>query len=66
MALCYFSFQKRSLCIVSQNHKLKSLCPISLAKSSSLHLDLSSVVFASQFFSWLPPDKPPILLTFSF
>ncbi|WZZ60493.1 hypothetical protein YC2023_060600 [Brassica napus] len=38
------------LCIVSQNHKLKSLSPISLAKSSSLHLHLSSVVFAGQFF----------------
>ncbi|KAF3557069.1 hypothetical protein F2Q69_00011609 [Brassica cretica] len=76
MALCCFSFQKRSLCIVSQNHKLKSLCPISLAKSSSLHLHLSSVVFASLGFdlpllsvsrsthvspNFIPSNPPPPL-----
>ncbi|KAF3547901.1 hypothetical protein DY000_02009993 [Brassica cretica] len=37
--------------MVSQNHKLKSLSPISLAKSSSLHLHLSSVVFAGPHMS---------------
>ncbi|CAN6890121.1 unnamed protein product [Brassica oleracea] len=34
-----------------RNHKLKSLSPISLAKSSSLHLHLSSVVFAGPHMS---------------